>query len=196
MSLPDKPVGMGVGATACSGGCCIIQAPRSRVSPEGIGLKGVIIIWEISSVESDRPEMGLGLPCLRRRRTKTTTPITESMAAATPPMTPPAIAGGFDFACDESDDFVVVVPLGFMLSTGALREGPTVSHQRDEALWTNFRANGAYTAPWAGLITIIAISVDIRDTNAQLTHLATPETPPSIVPLAKVGTGNAPPLVL
>ena len=45
--------------------------------------------------------------------------------AVAPPVTAPAIAGVFDFVCDESDDFVVVVPFGFILSTGALREGPT-----------------------------------------------------------------------
>ena len=76
-------------------------------------------------------KIGLGLPCLRRRRTKKTIPITESMAAAAAPMIPPAISGVFDFVCDDRDVVVAVVaavavvPLGFMLSTGALRKVPT-----------------------------------------------------------------------
>jgi hypothetical protein len=41
-------------------------------------------------------------------------------------------------------------------------------------LCTNFRANGANTAPCAGLINIIATSDRISELISQLTHLAIP----------------------
>ena len=73
-------------------------------------------------MESDK--IDLGLDRLRRRRcTKVAIPTTESNAAI-PPMTPPTIAGVFDFVCDD-DSFFVTIPLGFMLRTGILRESPS-----------------------------------------------------------------------
>jgi hypothetical protein len=73
-------------------------------------------------MESDKT---LGLPHLRRRRrrTKAAIPITANMTAALP-MTAPTITGVFDFLCGFTV-VVVVVPLAFILSTGALREGPS-----------------------------------------------------------------------
>lgn len=71
-------------------------------------------------MESDRIDLGLARLRLRlRRNKKVTIPITANTAI--PPMTPPTIAGVFDFVGDD-DSFVVTVPLGFILSTGALRE--------------------------------------------------------------------------
>jgi hypothetical protein len=71
-------------------------------------------------MESDKIDIGLGR--LRRRRcTKAAIPIVANTAAI-PPMTPPTIAGVFDFVC-VVDFFFATVPLGLMSSTGALREG-------------------------------------------------------------------------
>lgn len=77
-------------------------------------MKGVIIAGEPPSIESDN----IGPRPLRRRRTKAMIPITENKATTTPAMLP-AIAGVFDFECDDVFDFVVVT-LTFMSSTGAL----------------------------------------------------------------------------
>ena len=49
-------------------------------------------------------------------------PVTASIAT-TPPAMPPAIADVFDFVLDEVFVFVVVT-FTFMLSTGALQDGP------------------------------------------------------------------------
>ena len=93
-----------------SNGCCPAQVPEIRAAPEGI---------ETSSMRSEKADL-----CRRRRRrTKKVVPITETMAA-TPPMTPPTIAGVFDFVCDD-DSFFVTIPLGFMLRTGILQESPS-----------------------------------------------------------------------
>ena len=133
----DKPTGIGAtGRESTKGGVedrpwvATISASRSPDTPEswvvseGIKLKGVAITWGVSSVESE--SIDLGLICLRRRRcTKITIPITKDMAAA-PPMMPPAIAGPFDFWCDDDLDFVVGT-LAFMLSIGTLRNGPSQS---------------------------------------------------------------------
>jgi hypothetical protein len=100
-------------------GSISIRVPESRAASE-IGLKGVTITCEPSFTELDKVD----LPRLCRRRTKLTIPITVHIAAAAPPMMPPAIAGVLDFLCD--DDLVFdATPLAVMLNTGALREGPS-----------------------------------------------------------------------
>ena len=105
-------------STGCELGSHSVRVDESRVASAGISLKGVIITGEPSSIGSDKKDLSL----LPLRRTKTTIPIAASIAT-TPPATPPAIAGVSDFVSD--DVFVFVVTLTFMLSTGALREGPS-----------------------------------------------------------------------
>jgi hypothetical protein len=54
-------------------------------------------------------------------------------------------------------------------------EGVIVRNEKMEGpLCTNCRANGANTAPCAGLTNIIATSVTILDPISQSTHLAIP----------------------
>ena len=120
--MADSPAG--TGATGCDSGNCSTNVsasrPTGRVASEEIGLKGVVITCtELGEVVVD-----LGVPCLHRRLTKMKIPITKSMTP-TPPMTAPAIAGMFDFICDDVAFVVAVV--GMLSSTGALREGPCQS---------------------------------------------------------------------
>ena len=76
-----------------------------------------------------------------------------------------------------------------------LYETVLVSHESMEELpCTNFRANGANMAPWAGLIIIMPTSVTTPDTNSGLSYLA---TPPGVDPSALLYfTGNTPVLML
>jgi hypothetical protein len=75
---------------------------------------------------------------------------------------PPAIAAMFRFLRDGGD-VLVVVALGFIGCTGTLR-GVLVRNEKQikGSLCTNWRANGANTAPCAGLISIIAASIGVQ----------------------------------
>lgn len=134
-SLADKPTGTGPIGRECesTAGGVEVRPLRAAISASGpsdtngrcpalvrepcAALEGT----ETSSMESEN----INLRRLRRRCTKRAIAITETMAA-TPPTTPPTIAGVFDFVCDDDSSFVTV-PLGFMLRTGTLREGPSQS---------------------------------------------------------------------
>jgi hypothetical protein len=96
--------------------------------------------------------------------------------AATTPITPPTIAPilPFRFPCDG--EFVVPGgPEAFIVCAGTLRKYPSQErHKMEVPLCTNFRANGAYIAPSAGLICITTTLVGIPDIISQLTHLLSP----------------------
>ncbi len=92
----------------------------SRVPSEEFkfGTKGVTIPCEPASQESvEEDERDLGLAHLRRRCTKIAIPIAAKMA---PPMVPPTIAPMSRFLRDGG---ILVPPLAFIVSTGALRDG-------------------------------------------------------------------------
>jgi hypothetical protein len=112
----------------------------------------------------DSPD--LSLLSARRRRTRTVAPITRR-TAATPPKTAPAIAPVCDDAADCSLALPapVVVTLAFIVKTGALKErGLSNIKQSKRSPCTNFRANGANIAPWAGLIMVMAMLITTLDT--------------------------------
>jgi hypothetical protein len=116
-----------------TGGCCSGGTPVSRGSqvPSGefrLGSYGVTFASGPGSTKS--VEKVLVLAGLRRSRTKTTIPMTARMAPA-PARMPPTIAPMFRFPCGVG--ILVPVAVAFIVSTGA------------------FRANGANTAPCAGL---------------------------------------------
>lgn len=76
--------------------------------------------------------------------------------AATPPMTPPIIEPAFLFR-----KLFAGVPSTVIVLLVTLREGPSQERKKNgRTACTNFRANGANTAPCAGLTNIMAISVE------------------------------------
>jgi len=123
--VEDRLCGSGaVSAPECpdSDRCCSVgETEPCWVGLVTIGLKGVIVAGEPASMNEleneDRMELRLRSP--RRRRTKTTAPITATTAAA-PPMTPTAIAATCDGAAVDAV-IVVVVALASIAKTGALQ---------------------------------------------------------------------------
>ena len=97
--------------------------------------------------------------------------------AATPPITPATIPATFPFRfpCDADDgEFVSPgTPLAFIVWTGTLTKS-SQERKKQVPVCTNLRANGAYMAPSAGLITVAPTLVGILDIISQLTHLPTP----------------------
>ena len=148
-------------------GCCSGGTPASRGSSGEfkLGLEGVTIACGPASRESvGENKTDLGLSHLRRRCKKITTPITAKIAA-TPHMIPPTIA---PMSCFLPDGRLPVrsTPLAFIVSTGALRKVLLVRNEKKKLeglLCTNFRANGANTAPCAGLMSRLT-SVGAFDT--------------------------------
>jgi len=132
-SLLDKPGGTdatgrergsaGAGVDDRRSCCCSVQGSEpcwvvSRV----LRLNGVTVTDGPPSTKEveifDPADLRLLSP--RRRRTKTMAPITRTVAA-TPPATAPAIAPVCDGAASCS--LAPVVPLAFIVRTGALKEG-------------------------------------------------------------------------
>jgi hypothetical protein len=114
-----------------------------------------------STVEEDKIDIGLARLRLQRRCTKRAIPIRAQMAT-TPPMMPPAIAAVVRFLRDGGRP-LVVAPLTFIVCTGTLQEGSSQERKTDKGFaCTNSEANGANTAPCAGLISIIATSIGVQ----------------------------------
>ena len=192
ISLSDKPTGTGVsgrgsgvggvtdgrwtisasGPLATNG--CSAKILESCAAPEICGSKGVTISSGPASLKSENTDLGLAR--LRRCRTKMVTPITAK-TAATPPITTPTIVAKFPFRfpCDDDDGKFVSTgrALAFIVWTGTLTKS-SQERKKEAFVCTNLRANGAYIAPSAGLITITPYSVGILDIVSQLTHLPTP----------------------
>jgi hypothetical protein len=138
-------------------GCWPVEIPESSVSSREFGSKGVTFVSEPASSKSGLKGriVDLGLARLRRSCTKAEIPITARMAPA-PPMMPPTIAPMFRFLCG-------VGLLAFIVSTGALRGSKSGMNRWRRVRFTNFSANGANTAPCAGLINVIATSTGAPD---------------------------------
>lgn len=131
-------------------GCC--SAKISECWSKEFGSKGDTIICGPASMESvENIDLGLERLNIRRRFKKATIPITTKMAA-TPPIVLPTIVPMFQFRFLE-DGFVfgVFVPSRVIVYIGMLRGVIVRDRKMEGPLCTNFRANGANTAPCAGL---------------------------------------------
>jgi hypothetical protein len=142
ISLSDNPAGMGstgrecgsmgggkefrgwratisVAGSSTTNGRGSLEISESWVASKEFRSKGVTFASAPVSTKSvDKGKIDLGLARLRRHSTKATIPISAKMAPE-PPIVPPTIAPMFRFLCN--DGFVGVLPLAFIVSTGALR---------------------------------------------------------------------------
>ena len=119
--VEDRLCGSGAASVSvCSdSNCCRSVQVSDPCWVRGMGLKGVIVADGPPSTKDVENEdwTDLRLPSLRRRRKKTTTPITMS-TAATPPMAPPTIA-----PFDAPADAFFPIGLAFIGKTEALQVG-------------------------------------------------------------------------
>jgi hypothetical protein len=192
VSLPDKPAGTGVSScesrvgegcvadrrwretipasgSPVTDGHCSAKILESCAVPQINGSNGVTIGSGVAPMKSvARTDVGLAL--LRRRRTRVAILITAKKATA-PPIPPPTIAPMFPFRfpCDdelfdgEFDSPGTGTPLAFIVWAGTLRKYLSQEREMEVPLCTNFRANGAYIAPSAGLIGITVNLVGTPD---------------------------------
>ena len=98
-----------------------VETPESWVASKEFGSKGVTFDCGPASTESvEKDKIDLGLARLLRSCTKITVPIAVRIAPA-PPRVPPTIAPTFRFPGGVGSPLGVVVPVAFIVSTGALQ---------------------------------------------------------------------------
>ena len=122
-----------------------IGAPSWGTRSPGSGPSGTNCCCSANILKSCATLLGLSLARLCRCRTKTAA--TTSIATATISTIAPMISFLF-----LNDAFFPGGPSGYIVRGGTLRKNPSQERKKGRPACANFRANGANTAPCAGLI--------------------------------------------